>query len=177
MDLHMEHLNRVCKDALCGLGANKTPKAIWKCIRVLKSVADNFDEQTGVNENKGYHTVVTAGKDRDSIISPLSGRCHSSFKKIDRSIFSKISWMKEHIPRCTLCFITTLNQHKYTLFYIRHNTYIGTQALVTTMIQNLWKVFLHHCPDILAWPCPVGVEVSFSVTLLWKACHLVLSCL
>jgi hypothetical protein len=28
MDLHMEHLNRVCKDALCGLGANKTPKAI-----------------------------------------------------------------------------------------------------------------------------------------------------
>ena len=41
MDLHMEHLNRVCKDALRGLGANKTPKAIQrvgKCVGVLKSM-------------------------------------------------------------------------------------------------------------------------------------------
>ena len=116
MDLHMEHLNRVCKDALRGLGANKTPKAIQRmgtCVGVLKSVTDNFDEQTEVSENKGYHTVASADKDRDiiirellthSIFSPSPGRCHSSFKRIDCSIFSKASydlmlqWMKEHIP-------------------------------------------------------------------------------
>ena len=118
MDLHMEHLNRVCKDALCALGANKTPMAIQrigKCIGVLKTVSDNFDEQTGVND-RGSHTVVSAEKDRDiiikelvthSIFNPRPGCCHLSFKKIDCTIFSKVSyglmlqWMKEHIPRCT----------------------------------------------------------------------------
>ena len=102
MDLHMEHLNHVCKDALCGLGANKTPTAIQKigkCISVVKTVSDNFDEQTGVSD-KGYHTVASAKKDRDiiikelvthSIFSPLPGRCHSSFKNIHSSILSKVS--------------------------------------------------------------------------------------
>ena len=28
-DLHMEHVNRLCKDALYGLQANKTPAAIY----------------------------------------------------------------------------------------------------------------------------------------------------
>ena len=119
MDLHMEHLNRVCKDAICSLGANKTQmaiKRIGKCISVLKAVADNFDEQTRVNENKGYHTVASADRDRHmiinellthSIFSPLPGRCHSSFKNMDSSIFSEVSydlmiqWMNEHIPRYT----------------------------------------------------------------------------
>ena len=118
MDLHIDHLNRVCKDELCGLGANKTPTAIQrigKCISVVKTVSDNFDEQTGVTD-KGYHTVASAEKDRDIIIkklvtylifSPLPGCCHSSFKNIHSSILSKVSydlllqWMKEHIPRCT----------------------------------------------------------------------------
>ena len=34
-DLHMEHLNRVCKDAVTYLGANKTPNAI---VRIGKAV-------------------------------------------------------------------------------------------------------------------------------------------
>ena len=111
-------LNCVCNDIIHGLGANKSPKdiqRIGKCIGVLKSVADNFDEQTGMNESKGYHTVASVDKDRDviinellshSIFSPLPGRSHSSFKNIDCSVFSKVNyglmlqWMKEHIPRC-----------------------------------------------------------------------------
>ena len=111
MDLHMEHLNRVCKDA------NKTPKAIQrigKAIGVLKAVADNFDDHTCVTENNKYHTVASADKDRTSIInelithavfSHLPGRSHSSFKNLDCSIFGKVSygqmlqWMSEHIPR------------------------------------------------------------------------------
>ena len=39
MDLHMEHLNKACKDALRGLGANKTPKG----------QGQTYDEQTEVN--------------------------------------------------------------------------------------------------------------------------------
>ena len=30
MDLHMEHLNFLCKEAISALGANKTPKAICR---------------------------------------------------------------------------------------------------------------------------------------------------
>ena len=104
MDLHMEHLNSVCKDAICGLGANKTPNSIQrigKCVGVLKSVADKFDEETGLNENKGHHTVTSTNKDRDmiidellshSIFSPSPGRCHLAFKNIDCSIFSKVNY-------------------------------------------------------------------------------------
>ena len=117
MDLHMEHLNRICKDAISGLGANKTPAAIQrigKCVGVVQSVNDNFDEQTKVNEAKGYHTVSSVDKDKDIIIkellshaifSPTPGRCHSAFKTMDRSLFSKVSyglmlqWMNEHVPK------------------------------------------------------------------------------
>ena len=34
-DLHMEHLNRLIKTSLKGLGANKTPKAIFTAGRYL----------------------------------------------------------------------------------------------------------------------------------------------
>ena len=150
MDLHMEHLNRVCKDAIRSLGANKSPKAIQrigKCISVLKSVADNFDEQTGMNESKGYHTVASVDKDRDviinellshSIFSPLPGCSHSSFKNIDCSVFSKVNyglmlqWTKEH-----MCIVVSQTQHKYRYLNICHNTYIEMQVMVVSMIQNL----------------------------------------
>ena len=117
MDLHMEHLNRICKDAISCLGANKTPTAIQrvgKCIGVLKSVTDNFDAQTEDNKSKGYHTVASVNKDRDiiieellrhSIFHPTPGRYHSTFQNMNYSIFSKINyklllqWMEEHVPR------------------------------------------------------------------------------
>ena len=48
-DLHMEHLNRLCKDAVQGLGANKMEKAIsrvGKCIQtVIKTVEDILADQ------------------------------------------------------------------------------------------------------------------------------------
>ena len=110
----MEHLNRICKDAISGLGANKTPAAIQrigKCVGVLQSVNDNFDEQTKVNEAKEYHTVPSVDKDKDIIIkellshaifSPTPGRCHSAFKTMDCSLFSyglMLQWMNEHVPK------------------------------------------------------------------------------
>ena len=97
-----------------GRSANKTPAAIQrigKCVGVVQSVNDNFDEQTKVNEAKGYHTVPSVDKDKDIIIKELlshaifTGRCHSAFKTMDRSLFSKVSyglmlqWMNEHVPK------------------------------------------------------------------------------
>ena len=34
-DLHMEHLNRLLKDAMTHLGANKTPQAIVRASKAL----------------------------------------------------------------------------------------------------------------------------------------------
>jgi len=36
MDLYMEHLNRIAKEAIKGLGANKTPKAIQRIGMALQ---------------------------------------------------------------------------------------------------------------------------------------------
>ena len=58
-DLHMEHLTRVAKMAIRGLGANKTPKSVirvGKSIRVLKQALDMFDEQNSVASVSGAHT-------------------------------------------------------------------------------------------------------------------------
>ena len=46
-DLHMEHLNRLCKEAIKGLGANKTPSAIKRigdAIGPLHTILENFDD-------------------------------------------------------------------------------------------------------------------------------------
>ena len=112
MDLHMEHRNRICKDAISCVGANKTPTAIQrvgKCIGVLKSVTDNFDAQTEDNKSKGYHMVASVNiieeMLRHSIFHPSPGRCPSTFQNMKCSIFSKINYrlllqcMEEHVPR------------------------------------------------------------------------------
>ena len=48
-DLHMEHLNKLAKDAIKGLKANKTEKAIVRVERALGTifpVLQNFDEES-----------------------------------------------------------------------------------------------------------------------------------
>ena len=50
-DLHMENLNRLLKDAISHLGANKTPPAILrasKAIGVVKDILCQFDKTTEV---------------------------------------------------------------------------------------------------------------------------------
>ena len=60
MDLHMEHLNRDCKTAIARLGANVTEQAVkrvGKCLGEMIKVTRNFDSQTGVPLESGYHTT------------------------------------------------------------------------------------------------------------------------
>jgi len=42
-DLFMEHLNRLCRDAVHHLGPNKTPNAIVRTGKVVQSLSDALD--------------------------------------------------------------------------------------------------------------------------------------
>ena len=72
--LHMEHLNRVCKEAIRGLGVNKTDKAIvrvGKSLGTLCPVLDQFDKDNHVPDHSTVHSSPAALKDRDTLISQL----------------------------------------------------------------------------------------------------------
>ena len=74
-DLHMEHLNRVLKDGIKGLGANKTDRAITrlgKCIDSIDEVLNTFDEYHQVRHTSDYHTEALAEKDIKSIVEELT---------------------------------------------------------------------------------------------------------
>ena len=86
----MEHLNRLLKVALQGLGANKTEKAITtsaKALGVVDPVLSTFDKENHVSNISGSHRVADAKKDMEMILKQLSavfretpGRLHKSFK-------------------------------------------------------------------------------------------------
>ena len=59
-DLHMEHLNRLVKTSIKGLGSNKTEKAIstvGKALGVVAPVLHNFDKDNHVAEMYGVHEI------------------------------------------------------------------------------------------------------------------------
>ena len=92
-DLHMEHLNRMCKDALSNLGANKTPKAIERVGKALGPLHDflqHFDKITEVHTGGSSHTTRSESLDLQKIVEELKknnvcdfipGRAHQSFPK------------------------------------------------------------------------------------------------
>lgn len=85
-DLHMEHLNRSCKDAIRGLGANKTEKSITrigKALGPLMSVMSNYDTSVVEKELKASrHKVASAEKDMKLIMNELMGRANV-FEEVD----------------------------------------------------------------------------------------------
>ena len=111
-DEHQEHLNRVCKDSISHLGANKTKesiKRVGKCVGMISKVTENLDKQLCVAKTSGKHTISSSKKDMDIIVNELveseiftskNGRKHSICTK--RSIYDKISklqirdWVKKH---------------------------------------------------------------------------------
>ena len=109
----MEHLNRVLKDGIKGLGANKTDKPITrlgKCIDSFNELLTNYDEALQVHHSADFHTVASLDKDVKLIVTELTervkpfshsnGRHHKGIKvtkpimkTIDSSKFH--SWMKD----------------------------------------------------------------------------------
>ena len=112
-DLHQEHLNRVVKDFIRGLGANKTEDAIMrigKALGTLFPVIENFDEENNVYNPAGAHKPPSSSKDQDLIIENLlkcnlfsshPHRCYPSFSE-PKNLFlfsnqSLLNWMAIHL--------------------------------------------------------------------------------
>lgn len=58
LDLHQDHLNRLCKDCVKDLGSNKTKESIVRCSKalgVLQEMLDNFDDHNNVSIPSGAH--------------------------------------------------------------------------------------------------------------------------
>ena len=112
-----DHLNRLLKDAIRALGANKTPKAITrlgKCIAPLGDLLDNYDNIHKVSTHGTNHFAPSSEKDLICIIKELNsaevfrnipGREHRSFsnfknnpvlslKKKDVDTWLKVQWTK-----------------------------------------------------------------------------------
>ena len=116
-DLHMEHLNRICKDAVSHLGANKTPNAIVrarKAISGIGKVLQQFDTSLSINDTSGYHPrrdmsgdlkKVVSEIHKSQVFSYLPGRKHRSFQQINCNVFRSIdekkfeTWMKQKFAK------------------------------------------------------------------------------
>ena len=104
-DLHMEHLNRLVKTAIDGLGANKSKKAIsrvGKALGVLASATQAYDKELGVPLQGSTHSTRQVKpkilKDVTTIVNQLlqgdvfnSNRKHSSFRKLKSNLIRTIS--------------------------------------------------------------------------------------
>ena len=114
-DLHMEHLNRLCKDAVYGLQANKTPTAIvrvGKSLGPLSRFLEKFDKENGIRVPTGAHHKPNFSKDRDIIVRELqqnhifcesdASRKHRSFPKVKVLLYSTSreelhTWIIQHL--------------------------------------------------------------------------------
>ena len=118
-DLHMEHLNRVVKTAIEGLGANKTEKAVQrvgKCVGKFIKIMDAYDEQAGVANVSGTHNKKSFFNDMHEAIKQLLGAnifdtstSHNSFLKLKPNVIKSLSqkdlkeWITDNICKYTSC--------------------------------------------------------------------------
>ena len=106
-DLYMEHLNRLCKDAVSHLGANKTPKAIVRTGKAIQSMSEalhHFDKDNGIDLGSGAHTRRSEAGDlskivheihkKSSVFTNIPGRKHTSFPSITCNMFESIDQQK-----------------------------------------------------------------------------------
>ena len=114
LDLHQEHLNRICKTSIQCLGANKTEEAIVRCSRALGPLSEllqRFDASNFVREESGAHQKPSYKKDlriimkelqQSQVFTIIPGRAHSSFPKPSNAIHLKpgsntVSWIVTHL--------------------------------------------------------------------------------
>lgn len=97
-DLHMEHINKLVKGAIDGLGANKSEKAIKrvaKAIGVLSTTTECYDSEVGLVEPSGKHSHKSMCKDLNKIVEQLqecktfnihTKTTHMSFSNLKKNI-------------------------------------------------------------------------------------------
>lgn len=93
LDLHMEHLNRLAKDAIKNLGSNKTVGAVARvgqCIGTLLHVLDQFDREIMLDSGSSKYKKPRATKDIAIAVEELlssqafsiqEGRRHQHYPK------------------------------------------------------------------------------------------------
>ena len=111
-DLHLEHLNRLVKYSIQGLGANKTKDAIVRCGKALGTISpvlDRFDMVNGITHFSGRHESANVDKDMKLLCSELVNvfhkvpdRVHNSFSNPKDPLHAKSHeqlkvWILEHI--------------------------------------------------------------------------------
>jgi len=116
LDLHQEHLNRVCKDCVKGLHSNKTKDAIVRCGKALGTLNDlliNFDQSNHVASASGAHNSPSYEQDLKIIVEELlqtkvfdavPNRRHKSFKNPRNILHAKttdevVDWVIEHLKQ------------------------------------------------------------------------------
>ena len=73
-DLHMEHLNRVCKEAVSQLRANKTPQSISKMSRALGTIqimTRNLEKLLAIAPVSMKHAKCSDDKDLILMVNEL----------------------------------------------------------------------------------------------------------
>ena len=73
-DLHMEHMNRIVKNAVRGLGANKAENAIvrtGKCVNTIAELLTAFDEDNGIKTPSSHHSIASEAKDLELLLNEL----------------------------------------------------------------------------------------------------------
>lgn len=116
----MEHLNRVVKTAIEGLGANKTMKAIvrvGKCVGTFEKILDAYDKQAGVAALSGKHSKPSLLKDLHEVVQQLleadifdTSRAHKSFSNLKPNLIRKLSqkdlkdWIIDKLSMYASCY-------------------------------------------------------------------------
>lgn len=119
MDLFMEHLNRIIKTAIDGLGANKTERAIvraGKCVGCFANVLERFDGQAGIAAVSGKHSEQTISNDLKEIVQQLleadvfdTSHAHKSFSKLKPNLVGQVvqkdlkDWIIDNLCKYTSC--------------------------------------------------------------------------
>ena len=111
--VHMEHLNRECKNALSALGSNMTDhpvKHVGKCIGKVVSILHHIDQANAILYQSGCNPHHYLSEDIKKIIQLLTtscvstvqeGRYHCTFPNFKNNLMSMLSksslkqWMQE----------------------------------------------------------------------------------
>ena len=117
MDLHMEHLNRELKCAMRHLGSNVSASSISRIgysLRKLIDIKENYDKQTGIPVESGFHTTRSLLKDinlaieelrKANVFAEIPQRKHKHFKSFKHNVAASLknsdlkSWLDDLLSR------------------------------------------------------------------------------
>ena len=92
-------MNRIVKNAVRGLGANKSEKAIirtGKCVDTIAELLTKFDEDQGVKSTSNYHSTVSEAQDLELLLNELGAHVNP-FMQIPNRHHNNIK-----VPKTTL---------------------------------------------------------------------------